>query len=126
MKTPQQIVTEATKAADEAGSAWMKSKLDEGVPGIITVVDGFTGRPVGRMLDLCGNAHLEIKDKRSKVYKEFKKAGLIDEHGRATVTINHRYVARQEHGLHLACINAAKEIFIQNGITNVAIWSYID
>ena len=120
MKTPIEIAQEALDAANKAGDLWMALASPKYV-----VTDG-RGRSQGTMLDLCGNAHLQFKDKRSKNYKDFLKANLVRRSGNGVVELNYRYTHRQEYGLHMACVEAAKKVFEDNGIADVRIWSYID
>jgi hypothetical protein len=115
---PIEIAQEALEAANAAGDAWMS----KATPAYV-VTDG-RGTSYGTLLDLCGNAHLQFKDRRSKNYKSFVKAGLV--RGNSVIEIYHRYKHRQEHGLQVACAEAAKKVFEKHGITDVRIWSYID
>ena len=115
------IVQEATEAANKAGAEWLAKAKPQFVP-----VDAFTGHRYEPMLDLCGNAHVQFKDKRSKHYKMFMKEGLVRQSGNAVVEIAHDYKMRQEHGLALACAEAAKKVLESYGITGLRIWDYID
>lgn len=120
MKPPIKIVQEALDAANKAGDFWMAAAAPK------YVVSDSYGRSLGTMLDLCGNAHLQFKDKRSKNYKDFLKADLVRKSGNGVVELHHNYNHRQEYGLHMACVEAAKKVFEDNCITDVRIWSYID
>ena len=119
--TPQEIVQEAVAAANAAGDAWMASASPK-----FAVTDAFTGRVQGTMLDLCGNAHLQFRDKRSRNYKQFVKEDLVRKSGNGVIELEHKYRYRQEHGLHMACVRAAKAVLEKHGITDVRIWDYID
>lgn len=102
-----------------AGDAWLAAATPK-----FTVSQN--GNDVGRLLDLCGNAHLQFKDARTSNYKEFVKAGLVRKTGNKVVEIQHKHKWRQEHGLQVACVEAAREVFKKHGVTDVRIWSYID
>ena len=118
---PLAIVNEAVAAANAAGALWMAAAKPKYVP-----TDALTGYRYPAMLDLCGNAHLQVRDKRSKNYKLFVKLGLVRKTGNGVIELPHSYKVRQEHGLQMACIEAAKKVFEANGITDVRIWDYID
>jgi hypothetical protein len=119
--TPQEILQEAREAANAAGDEWMAKASPK-----FAVTNAFTGRLEGTMLDLCGNAHLQFRDKRSKNYKQFVKAELVRQTGNGVIELDHKYRYRQEHGLHMACVRAAKAVLEKHGITDVRIWDYID
>jgi hypothetical protein len=78
------------------------------------------------MLDMCGNAHVQFKDKRTAAYKAFVKADAVRRSGNAVVQIEHNYRYRQEHGLAYACAKAAKAKLEELGVTGLRIWDYID
>lgn len=121
MLKPDQITKEATEAANAAGDVWMNNAKPKFQP-----VDALTGHRYEPMLDNCGNAHLQFSDKRSKNYKMFVTLGLVRKSGNGVIEINHKFRGRQEHGLHMACAEAAKKVFEKHGITDVRIWDYID
>ena len=123
MKDPQTLISEATVAANTAGEAWLAERLASG--SHFMVVDGFSKREVGRMLDLCGNAHLKFKDKRTKIYKQFAEAGHVDI---ASLSIPHKFQGRQEHGLHVACMRAALKSLTDNGVPpgTITVIDYVD
>ena len=113
------IVNEAIVAANKAGDEWMANAK----PRYAVYQNGCN---VGTMLDNCGNAHLQFKDARTATFKAFKRAGFIRGTGNKVVEIQHRYKPRQEHGLQIACVEAAEQVFKQHGITDVRVWDYID
>lgn len=122
------IVKLATEAATAAGDVWMATATTK---YLVTEGDLFTGKPVPGapvygMLDLCGNAHVQFKDKRSKIYKDFVKQGLVRSTGNAVVEIEHKWKRRQEHGLQMVCAKAAMAKLEEHGVTGLHIWSYID
>lgn len=121
MKTALEIAQEALEAANAAGDAWMATATPK-----YEVKDSFTGRSHGTLLDLCGNAHVQFKDKRSKNYKMFVAADLVRKSGNGVLELPHKYRMRQEHGLMMACAQAAKAVLEKHGITDVRIWDYID
>lgn len=122
MNTPQEIINAARKAADAAGDKWMTDALSKGPK--YSIVDSFTNQHLGTMLDSCGNAHLQFKDKRTANYKAFKKANLTRSSG--VICIGDKFQSYQEYGLHMACATAAKAIFLQYGILDIRIFEYID
>ena len=121
LKTPRQLVQEATVAANLAGDEWMEKAKPKYVP--VNAISGYRYPP---MLDLCGNAHVRFTDRRTKNYKDFVKAELVRASGNGVVEINHKYQFRQEHGLLLACAKAALAVMEANGISNLRIWDWID
>lgn len=113
------IFMNAQDAARKAGQKW----LDEAeVKYLVKSGD----RAVGAMFDLCGNAHVQFSDKRSASFKSFKKAGLIRHTSSGCLELNHGFNGRQEHGLKMACCEAAVKVLKDAGVTDVRIWDYID
>lgn len=121
LKTPLQIVQEATVAANLAGDEWMQKATPKFTP--VNAISGYKYPP---MLDLCGNAYVRFIDKRKKSYKDFVKANLVRSSGNGVVEIQHNYRFRQEHGLHVACAEAALAVLKANGVDGIRIWSWID
>lgn len=121
----KELVQKATEAANVAGQEWMdKATIRYAVRG-----SDLTGKPgpvVGYMLDMCGCAYVQFKDKRITDYKEFKKAGFVRPTGNAVVEIPHRWLMRQEMGLAEACAMAAKKVLEEGGVRGLRIWSWID
>lgn len=125
--THAEIVRQATDAANKAGAAWMTSAaLKYNVHCTNPATGKIEGAPIGQMLDLRGNAHVVFNDKRSANCKAFKKAGLSHDSGHAVIEINHNFKHRQEHGLMVACVRAALDVFHKHDINDVKMWSYID
>lgn len=123
------IVAKATAAADEAGKKWMEAAVAAGPKYAVYEAEVLTGVPIrktGDLLDLCGNAHVQFKDKRSKIYKAFLRADFVRKSGNGVVEIQHDWVMRQEHGLQMACAQAAKKVLEEHGVTGLSIWQYID
>lgn len=114
------IANEAVIAANEAGDNWMAKASPK------YVVTDDTGRNYGSLLDLCGNAHVQFRDKRSKIYKDCVKLDLVRKSGNGVFELEHKYRHRQEYGLMMACAEAAKKVLESHGITEVRIWSYVD
>ncbi len=114
-----EMIARATQAANVAGAEWMANAKPK-----YEVIQH--GKVIDTMLDLCGNAHVQFKDKRSAFYKAFKKDGFVRQSGNAVVEIDHDYKFNQEHGLKMACANAAKASLEADGITGLRIWQYID
>ncbi len=110
----EQAILEATEAANLAGDQWF---LDKGfIPGEIK----YCG-----MLDLCGGAYINLRDRRTTFAKWLKKKSQNNQVW--SVGIDHKYRGRQEMGLNETTIRAAIEV-LQNkfGITGIAMKSYID
>lgn len=123
----EQLFQKATDVGNIAGDEWMANAKP-----VFAVynADLITGRPIGdslgTMLDNCGNAHIKITDKRSKLYRSCIKFGLMKNEYTATLPIYHKYRHRQEHGLALAIMRAAMKVFQDAGMTGIRIWDYID
>lgn len=121
------LVQKATEAANVAGQEWMNKAS---VRFAVHDADLMTGKPVGPaigyMLDVCGCAYVQFKDKRTAAYRAFKKAGAVRPTGNAVVEIPNKWMCRQEMGLHEACANAAKKVLEEGGVTGLRIWSWID
>jgi len=114
------IAIEAVVAANKAGDEWMAKASPK------YVVTDDAGSNHGTLLDLCGNAHVQFRDKRSKNYKDCVKLDLVRKSGNGVFELEHKYRHRQEHGLAMACAEAAKKVLESHGITDLRIWSYID
>lgn len=122
------LVDKATNAANEAGEKWMAEAEARG-PKYAVMDAPLFGTPVDtgcRMLDLCGNAHVRFKDKRSSWFKAFKKVGAVRATESGVVEIWHKWKPRQEHGLQMACAEAAMKVLTEAGVTGLRIWDYID
>lgn len=113
-------VANATVAANIAGEEWLKEHQSPA----FEVVDHFTGRRVGTMLDICGNAHVKVADKRSKFYKILRRLNMVDSQT-GVVSIIHRFRGRQEYGLQVAAAHAAYNYLTEAGYS-CKIWSYVD
>lgn len=109
MLTDQEIIVRATEAANVAGASWLAQAQSWRSRGYV-----------------CGNAHVQFKDKRSSVYKRFQREGLVRSSGNGVVKINHDYLPRQEYGLRTACAEAALQSLEHDGIVGLRVWSYID
>ena len=77
------------------------------------------------MLDLCGNAYLDLKDLRTVMGMRIKREeGLLMCSGR-TLAVYYVNIQRQEYGLHWASVRAFKEVLDKNNIATT-FHSYID
>ena len=112
------IYLNASQAANDAGADWLKQSQIK-----YLVTDG-TRKVVDTMLDICGNAEVEFKDRRSAHFKAFKKMDLI--FCDRVLDMNHDYKSNQELGLKRACAAAALKSLSDAGITGLRIWSYVD
>lgn len=119
-----EMVYHATIAANIAGDRWIANAAPKyEVYGVDFNGLRIPGSNAGTMLDLCGNAHVQFKDKRTADYKQFVAAGAARN---AVVEIQHKYKHRQEIGLAIACAEAAKKTLEGFGVVGLRIWSYID
>jgi hypothetical protein len=100
-----ELCEQARKAANEAGTAWL--------------AQGLSWYP-------CGNAHVAVRDNRSRHAKEMKRLGLVRSGGRYCVELNSEFRHRQEYYLRMACAKAALEVLKKGGIDCLEIWEYID
>jgi hypothetical protein len=117
------IINLAVENANMAGDLWLANAK----PRYEVYASDLNGKRLSEstyMLDLCGGAYVEFRDARKKAFKQFEKAGMI-RHG-STINIHHKFRGRQEHGLHLACMEAAKDVLVTYGITDVRVRDYID
>lgn len=122
-----ELIEKATIAANEAGATWLKNARPTYAVYNADLLTGKPlGRPLGEMLDLCGNAHVKFSDKRTKHYREFLRAGYVRRTGNGVVEIAHDWLGRQEYGLRLACATAAKKVLEESGVTGLRIWEYIN
>lgn len=122
MKSHEEIFTEAFIAAEKAGEEWMKNATIK-----YKVVDSFSGKEVGELLDCCGNAWIRGIDKRSKFFKWYVKEFCHTDYDKkyASFAIKTKYFFRQEMGLHVAMMNAACKVLNENSI-KCYVYSYID
>lgn len=112
-----ELMQKATEAANTAGDEWMQNARVQFV-----VADG--NSVVGSLLDVCGNSHIKFADRRTKAYKAFKQEGFV--HTTGTIHVPHKYVHRQEYGLHQACTAAAMQVLLGHGVEKLKLWSYVD
>lgn len=112
------IMKEANEAAQKGAQIWLdvaRSKGPEYQVGQADLLTGeMIGEPIGYLLDLCGNAYLKFRDRRSLNFRAFNKIGQADREG--IVNVNYKLQGRQEHGLHIAAHRAALEVFNKYGI----------
>jgi hypothetical protein len=119
----KRIIELAIENANAAGDLWLANAK----PHYEFYASDLAGNRLSEstyMLDLCGGAFIEFRDARKKAFKQFEKAGMI-RYG-STIDIHHKFRGRQEHGLHLACMEAAKDVLVTYGITDVRVKDYID
>ena len=121
------LFQDARLAATRAGDEWMANASPMFTIHTADAVTGTsTGPSLGTMLDLCGNAHMKFKDKRSAWFKAFVKFGKVRGTSSGVIELDHKYSYRQEHGLKLACVEAARAVFTNAGVEGIIIWDYID
>lgn len=111
----------AKAAAATAGQKW----LDEHTQPQFIVRDGFTGRAVGTMLDMCGRAYVETKLNTS--FGRWIKARSKGFGGVAKwIHFGNALEGRQEMGLHEAMAYAALKSFQADGIEGLRVYSWVD
>jgi hypothetical protein len=115
------LMVEMKDVAQKASEAWLKNALAHGPA--FTVSQGNQGLPIGAMLDLCGGAWLEFKDRRTKAFKAFQTAGYVRG---GHIKLDYPLRVRQEQGLHIAACQAAHAIMKEHGWTEVFLHTYID
>lgn len=121
------VFRDAITAANIAGDEWMKNaKPRFSIHNSDILTHENIGAELGTMLDLCGNAHLKFNDRRSAWFKVFTKFGKITETDSSIIYFNYKYSSRQEYGLKVECVNAAKRVFEQFGITGIRVLDYVD
>lgn len=111
------ILLEATKAANEAGDAWVAAHTRPA----FAVMDG--NRCVGQLLDVCGFGYVQVDDKRTGFAKWLKK---VQDGYNSVVRLNTKYRMRQELGLNEATAYAACAVFQKYGVKGVSVYSRID
>ncbi len=110
------VIKEVNEVAENAGKEWLANAKPK---------YGVVGYKNSQMLDLCGNAHIRIKDARTKFGKYIK--NLTDEQGAITVPLFTSLRYRQEYGLHMAMVEAGIKLLNEKYcITDVYNWNYID
>ena len=117
------LMDKARAAANAAGAAWLAAATPRYSVHQETL-DGHRGPAVGTMLDLCGGAYIKFTDRRCSDFKSFKRANAIRHE--STVDLIHMFRGRQEHGLNVACMEAAYKVFKDAGISNITVKDYID
>ena len=123
----QAMLTEATEAANAAGTKWLAEAKPKYAVFSTDLFGRRTSPDTDYLLDLCGGAYLTFRDKRSSAYKAFKKAGEIRSEYSATIDIDHKFRGRQEHGLAVVCMQAAKEVLERHGLSGqILLKDYID
>lgn len=111
-----QVIKEVNEVAFLAGAEWLANARPK------YVVEGYEDSP---MLDLCGNAHIRVKDARTKFGRYIK--SISDKHGALTVPLTSEFRYRQEHGLQMAMVKAGIKLLKEKyDITDVYNWNYID
>lgn len=118
-KAMTELVLKSQIHGDKAGDEWMEKATARGPKYMVD------GNPEWTMLDLCGNAHVQVKDGRSAFSKFLKR---LDEHNRYNVTVpkSRKYIGRQEYGLAQAIARAQMEYLVEAGISGLRIWEYVD
>jgi hypothetical protein len=99
----KQAIAEANRAAERAAQDWLQN-AESWFP--------------------CGNANL-IADKGSSFGIWLRRNGADSYSGGYLVPVVYSQRSRQEHGMHVAAVNAAQHELVKHGIVT-RIWEYID
>lgn len=121
----ENAIAKATEAGNQAGEKW----LNERIAGKYTLVGNRlvdkNGVVVNPMLDVCGGAYVELKDKRTKFAKWLKR--ISNQPQIWSVPVNHKFGGWQDMGLKEAIIGAAYDVLTKEfGIEGLRFKSYID
>ena len=124
------LLKQAGEAADKAGDAWLAShtKPAYSVHGQ-DVVTGKKGPAIDYMLDVCGMAGVEIKDRRTVFAKWMQKTfqryewETVDS---VCTKVEMKHRGRQEWGLREAMAKAVLDTLTAAGIKGLRYWSRID
>ena len=108
----------AREAARIAGEKWV---ADHTQPQYL-VKDGFTGRVVGSMLDVCGRAYVQTRG--NTAFAKWTKR--LDPHMGKWLHFRNELEMRQEMGLHEAMAAAALRSLEADGIEGLSLYSWID
>ena len=121
------IFEAALLSANAAGAEWLQNaKPRFAVFNTDLFGNKDSSEPIDVMLDNCGNAYIEILDKRTKFYKLLKKNHLLKYKDGKTIDIRHDYQNRQEHSLHIVICAAFLKVLESNGFTGLRLKHYID
>jgi hypothetical protein len=128
----EEAIEAATNAANEAGVRWVLEHLEARGEGLIlkvtetnAYITDAAGNRVNPMLDLCGGASIQLKGKRSGIYKWLKKTEPERQH--YSLHIDHKFGGWQDMGLKVEVIRAAYNVLReQYGIDGITYASYID
>ena len=117
----QEMIDEASKAAEAAGKSWMEAAVPKYV-----VHEELSGENFGTLLDMCGAAYVRVRDGRTKFARALKKH-IGDYRGATTVPLETSYRRRQEYGLAVAQARAALMVLEgQYGIKGLYVWKWVD
>lgn len=122
MKNYKQIFDAANAAAEAAAESWLANARAK-----YEIIDG-TGRTIDTMLDVCAISGGNI-DGRSG-FARWLKTSKPERYGGGNFygiayDLLGRYRYRQEMGLQIAGLDAARKIFMENGV-RVRLWTNID
>ena len=122
----KEALIKATEAGNAAGEEWLNERLAGTrfyyINGQIVNNRGERENPV---LDSCGGAYIELKDKRTKFAKYLKRESHQQQLW--SVPIAHKFGGWQDMGLKEAVMYAAYKVLTkQYGLTGLSYVSYID
>lgn len=128
------IMEEATQAAEQAGDKWVAENTQPKHAIQSADLRGNKFGPVDYILDVCGFAYINFKDKRSKFYKlareyEVGPKTAYNEYEYRYYNYLHirtKHSCRQELGLAEACTKAAAEVINKYFPGTVYVTSRID
>lgn len=120
----------ATQAANAAGVNWVSERIaGKDMVLVVTedrafIVDN-AGNRLNPMFDLCGGASIQLRGKRSAIYKWLKKTQPDRQH--YSLSINTKFGGWQDMDLKVTMIRAAfKVLSEQYGIDGISYTTYID
>ena len=121
----EKALKEATEAGNVAGENWLKDRIGGKYKLVGNRLYDLEGNIANPMLDVCGGAYIEIKDRRTKFAKYLKS---ISKYGQVhSVDINHKFCGWQDMGLKETTIYAAYEVLTKiYGIKGLQYKSFID
>lgn len=121
----QEMIDKATEAGNIAGTQWLEERIAGKYKLEGNHLVDMNGNRVNPILDSCGGAYIELKDRRTVFAKWLKKK----ENGNRvwSVDINHKFRGWQDMGLREAVIYAAYKVLTKDfGLTGLSYRSYID
>lgn len=126
----EEAIAKAIEEGEKAGAKWIEDRLTPGIMNLVLEEDrayitNAAGVKINPMLDLCGGASIQLKGKRSGIYKWLKKTQPDRQH--YGLYLNHKFGVWQDMGLKEAIIRRAYEVLTKEyGIDGITYSTYID